>query len=127
MEESLFIDQVDTEWCLRARSKGYRIFGVCGAVLEHRLGETAQRVWTGRWRRLPRHKPFRYYYIFRNTILLCRRPYVPGRWVLFNLRWLVVLFITYGLLTRVRTGELGMMVKGAVDGVRGVTGKLKQG
>src|SRR5262245_43105318 len=45
MEEGLFIDQVDTEWCLRARARGYHIFGDCGAVLEHRLGENIHRVW----------------------------------------------------------------------------------
>ena len=61
MEEALFIDQVDTEWCLRARSMGYRVFGACGAILEHRLGEAYYRIWFGRWRQLPRHKPFRYY------------------------------------------------------------------
>jgi rhamnosyltransferase len=124
MEEGLFIDQVDTEWCLRARSKGYSVFGACGAILEHRLGETAPRVWTGRWRRLPRHKPFRYYYIFRNTIMVSRRPYVSAKWVLFNLRCLAVLFVAYGLFPTRRMGELPMMIKGAVHGIRGVTGKL---
>jgi rhamnosyltransferase len=124
MEEGLFIDQVDVEWCLRARSRGYRVFGACGAILEHRLGETAQRIWAGRWRRLPRHKPFRYYYIFRNTIMVSRRPYVSAKWVLFNLRCLAVLFVAYGLLTTRRMGELPMMIKGAVHGIRGVSGKL---
>lgn len=124
MEEALFIDQVDAEWCLRARSKGYRVFGACNAVLEHRLGETSRRFWAGRWRRLPRHKPFRYYYIFRNTILLSRRHYVSLRWSLFNLRWLAALFLLYGVFTRSRAGELGMMLRGALDGMRGVTGKL---
>jgi rhamnosyltransferase len=125
MEEGLFIDQVDIEWCLRARSKGYRVFGVCGAILEHRLGEALPRIWIGRWRRLPRHKPFRYYYIFRNTVLVSRRPYVSWKWVLFNLRCLAALFLAYGLFTRSRMGELGMMLKGAVHGVRGVRGKLE--
>jgi rhamnosyltransferase len=126
MEEALFIDQVDTEWCLRARSQGYGVFGACGAILEHRLGETAQRVWAGRWRRLPRHKPFRYYYIFRNTILVSRRPYVSAMWVLFSLRRLAVLFLAYGLFTTRRMGELRMMVKGTLHGIRGVSGKLEE-
>lgn len=125
MEERLFIDQVDTEWCLRAQSRGYRIFGVCGAVLEHSLGEHAYRVWIGRWRRLPRHKPFRYYYIFRNTVLLFRRSYVPPKWTLYHLRWLLALFIAYGVFARPREGELRMMLRGIADGVRGITGKLE--
>jgi len=125
MEETLFIDQVDTEWCLRARFRGYRVYGACGAVLEHRLGETAQRFWAGRWRRLPRHKPFRYYYIFRNTILVSRRRYISLKWALFNLRWLTTLFVLYGLFARNRSGELRMMLKGAFHGIKGVTGKLQ--
>ena len=124
MEEDFFIDRVDMEWCLRARARGYRIFGACGAVLEHHLGESTQRVWAGRWRMLPRHKPFRYYYIFRNTILLSRRNYAPLKWVLFNARWLAALFLLYGVFARDRRGELGMMVKGMLHGIRGITGKL---
>ncbi len=126
MEEDLFIDQVDTEWCLRARSKGYRVFGACGAILEHSLGEAWQRMWLGRWRRLPRHKPFRYYYIFRNTFLLFGRSYVSLKWMLFQLRWLAALFVMYGLFGRTRGGELKMMLKGIAHGVRGVTGQLEQ-
>jgi len=126
MEEALFIDQVDTEWCLRARSQGYRVYGACGAVLEHRLGETAQRFWAGRWRRLPRHRPFRYYYIFRNTILVSRRKYTSMKWILFNARWLAALFVLYGVFARNRSGELRMMLKGAVDGLKGVSGKLRE-
>jgi rhamnosyltransferase len=125
MEEALFIDQVDTEWCLRARSMGYRVFGACGAVLEHPLGETFSRIWFGRWRRLPRHKPFRYYYIFRNSVLLSRRAYVSPKWIWFQLQWLCALFLRYGIFTRERSGELGMMRKGIVDGMRRVTGKLE--
>ena len=124
MEEDLFIDLVDIDWCLRARAKGYRVFGACGAVLEHRLGEATRQVWAGRWRGVPRHKPFRYYYIFRNTLLLSRREYMPLKWVLYHLRWLVILFVVHGVFSRTRGGELGMMLKGAVHGVRGVTGRL---
>ncbi len=125
MEEGLFIDQVDTEWCLRARAKRYKIFGACDAVLQHRLGESHQRIWLGRWRRLPRHKPFRYYYIFRNTILIARRTYVPMKYTLFHLEWLAALFVLYGLLAREGNGELRMMLRGIADGIRGVTGKLE--
>ena len=124
MDEQLFIDQVDTEWCLRARAKGYKIFGVCGAVLEHRLGESYRRLWLGRWRRLPRHKAIRYYYIFRNTVLLTRREYVSFKYTVVHAKWLLALFLIYGLFTRERNGELRMMLKGVRDGLLGVTGKL---
>jgi rhamnosyltransferase len=126
MEEGLFIDSVDTEWCFRAMTHGYRIFGACGAALEHRLGERALRIWLGRWRRLPRHRPFRYYYMFRNTFLLLGRRYMPVKWTLLQLERLIALFVVYGLFTLGRSGELRMMLKGLVDGVRGHTGALPE-
>lgn len=116
LEEALFIDKVDTEWCYRARSKGFRIFGVCGAVLEHDLGLERHRIWLGRWRHVPRHSPLRYYYIFRNTVLLSRRTYVPVSWSLFQYAWLVVLFLAFG--------GRAMMLKGLKHGFRGVAGQL---
>jgi rhamnosyltransferase len=123
MEDTLFIDVVDEEWCLRARGKGYRIFGVRGAGLNHRLGDSARMIWLGRARRAPRHKPFRYYYIFRNTIAVAGRKYTPLRWVVFRLALLVKLFLFYGIFASPRGGELSAMAKGIFHGLRGVTGK----
>jgi rhamnosyltransferase len=122
-EEGLFIDVVDEEWCLRARSMGYRVFGVPGAVLQHRLGEAPRAFWLGRRRRASRHQPFRYYYIFRNSIEVARRPYVPLRWKLARAALLGKLFLAYGLLAG-RGGELRAMALGVRHGIRGVTGRL---
>ena len=122
MEEALFIDQVDTEWCLRARRRGYRAFGVRDAVLDHRPGESLRWIWLGRWRRLIRHPPFRYYTIFRNTLVLCRRDYALPRFVLFQLCWLATLFVAFGMFGG-RTGSLPMMLRGIADGLAGRTGQ----
>ena len=80
MDEALFIDQVDTEWVLRARANGYLTWGHCNAIMTHSLGEARRRIWFGRWRDVPIHKPFRYYYIFRNSLLLQRRDYPCREW-----------------------------------------------
>ena len=124
MEEALFIDQVDTEWCFRARSKGYRVFGACGAVLDHRVGEGVRWIWLGRWRRLFRQKAFRYYYIFRNTLILCRRDYVELKFVPFHLAWLAAMLLAFGVFGG-RSGGLRMMLKGIAHGLQGATGELK--
>lgn len=126
MEEGLFIDQVDTEWCLRARAMGYGIYGAGAAVLEHSIADAVQRVWLGRWRCIARHEPFRYYYIFRNTLSLVRRRYVPLKVALYLLKWISGLFIAFGLFGG-GSGELRMMLRGARDALRGVTGKLNDG
>jgi 2-polyprenyl-3-methyl-5-hydroxy-6-metoxy-1,4-benzoquinol methylase len=93
--------------------------------MEHRLGEAHSRIWLGRWRHLPRHRPFRYYYIFRNSLLLFRREYASLKWIWFQAQCLGALFLRYGLFGR--DGELRMMLKGAAHGLRRVTGKLDTG
>jgi len=41
MNEDLFIDWVDFEWCWRARKKGYKIIGNANVVITHQLGDAA--------------------------------------------------------------------------------------
>jgi rhamnosyltransferase len=121
MDESLFIDHVDTEWFLRAADRGYVFVGACAARMSHGLGERTQRLWLGRWRQIPRHRPFRYYYIFRNSMLLYRRRYAPARWMVNDIVRLFLLVLFVGL-PALRDGSLGMMLKGLRDGWRGVSG-----
>lgn len=121
MDEDFFIDHVDTEWFLRAAAKGYAFVGACAARMSHGLGERTQRLWLGRWRHVPRHRPFRYYYIFRNSVLLYRRPYAPARWMVNDIVRLSLLVLFVGL-PSLRDGTLRMMLKGLNDGRKGVTG-----
>lgn len=80
-DESLFIDAVDTEWCLRARTLGYVILAVGSARLGHCLGDASRRIWLpGGWRRVPIHAPQRTYTITRNNLRICRYPHVPAAW-----------------------------------------------
>lgn len=124
MDESLFIDHVDTEWTLRAKSKGYQIFGDCLATMEHDLGEYRRRIWFLRWREIPIHKPFRYYYIFRNSILLWRRSYMPWAWRRVDAIRLVQTLTFMALFHPQRLLAVRMIFRGLLDGLRGVTGKL---
>ena len=87
MDETLFIDHVDTDWCLRAAAAGYRLLAVRPARMDHRLGD--------RWvpflgRRLPLHGPSRLYYIARNSVRLYTRPHAHLAWCLSDLRRLAV-------------------------------------
>ena len=77
MEERLFIDHVDTEWCFRAKCAGYGCHGVSAALMEHELGRNRKKIWLGRWRQVPDHPPERLYYLARNTLWLARRSYIP--------------------------------------------------
>ena len=118
MDEALFIDHVDTEWCLRAAAKGYRFFGVCSVRMTHALGEHSQRIWFGRWRQVSSHHPVRYYYMFRNSVLLYRRRYVRLDWKLGDVLRSLQMLVFFGLFASRRREVLGMMFRGWRDGLR---------
>jgi len=124
MDEGFFIDHVDTEWCLRTRSKGYKIYGACLAVMHHELGSNRIPLWFIRWRSVSVHAPFRYYYMVRNSVLLHRRDYPDRAWRLFDMQRLLQVFVFFGLFLPGRAPRLRMMWKGFRDGMRGVTGKF---
>lgn len=127
MDEGLFIDLVDTEWFLRARASGYRAYGVAAAQLQHGIGEgrVGMRVGNHEFGSLSLHSPIRHYYIFRNSVTLSRRAYVPRRWVLNNTVQLLGMFVYFSLLAPAGFQHLRMMLRGAVDGLKGVHGCRK--
>ncbi|MBT8113887.1 MAG: glycosyltransferase family 2 protein [Arenicella sp.] len=128
MDEKLFIDHVDTEWFLRARNRGYRAFGVCNAVMQHGLGNTTHQInfggnKFGRQRNVPQHQPFRYYYIFRNSILLYKRRDASLLWKWNDFQRLIMIALMFGLFRGPRRENAQMMIKGIIDGLRGISGK----
>jgi rhamnosyltransferase len=125
MDSCLFIDHIDTEWCLRARSLGYRTFGVHSACMTHTLGAMRVAAPFCRSRKLVVHRPERYYFMVRNGLLLLRRGYVHWRWRIFELRRLTQLFIVYGLLLPQRKVRLAWMVRGLLHGLLGRSGPIR--
>ncbi len=123
MDETLFIDHVDTEWCLRAKSKGFEIYGCCHAKMRHALGNTQNRIWWGRWRTIAYHPPFRYYYIVRNSILLWQRSYIHAGWKRADKLRILYIIIFFCLFSPNRIKNLTMMISGLADGLKGKTGK----
>lgn len=126
MDEGLFIDLVDTEWFLRAAASGLYAYGVPSALLQHGIGDhaTQLKVVGCKVGSLHHHDPLRHYYIFRNSILLSRRPYIQRRWVLNNTIQLVGMFVYFCLFTPPRRQHLWMMVRGLLDGLSSRFGQL---
>lgn len=124
MDDELFIDHIDTEWCFRAQSKGFALYGVCDAIMQHSLGDKQIRFWWGRWRNISFHQPFRYYYTFRNSILLWQRPYMPAAWKRADKLRILSLLFFFTLFSPNRITNLRMMLKGMKDGSNRRTGKL---
>jgi rhamnosyltransferase len=61
-----FIDFVDYEYCLRARSHGYKIAVITRAKLFHEIGQSHKVRFLGRRYHWSQHRPFREYYMSRN-------------------------------------------------------------
>jgi len=125
MNEGFFIDHVDTEWMLRAKARGYRLFGVCDAIMEHRLGTATFHFWLGRRRSAPLHGPERHYYVFRNSLILLRMPHASGRWVRNDIVRLIFMAIIFPLFAPDRWRRIRLMARGIRDGLRGVMGPLR--
>ncbi len=70
IEEKLFIDALDLEWCLRAKKMGFSIIQTNTTSLSHYLGN-------GLKDRVLSHSPFREYFIVRNNIWLIKQSYIP--------------------------------------------------
>lgn len=122
MREAFFIDQVDVEWCHRARAEGFRIFCAPQARLEHRLGRSSISFWLLGWRVHHEYPPERLYYRFRNFLLMARLPHVPLRWTIRAAGYWVVSFFVHVLLTRNRLANLRLITRGLLDGIRGRAG-----
>lgn len=67
MNELFFIDHIDTEWCLRAIHKGFRLVGVADNLMRHSVGDSTIHMF-GRY--LPVHSPARRYFATRNLYYL---------------------------------------------------------
>lgn len=73
-EEDLFIDHVDTEYCLRALSKNINIILTNKATFEHAVGFKEVHKILGFITLKPNNQsPIRRYYIFRNNVVLMIR------------------------------------------------------
>lgn len=124
MREDFFIDHVDTEWCLRARDRGYRNFGVARARLAHRLGDASFPVWYFGWQAYSTYSPVRLYYRFRNFVLLSRLPHVPLRWWLRAAWYWLGNLYAHCLFAPGRLANAKAIARGIVDGIRGRRGPM---
>ena len=124
MDDGLFIDRIDIDWCLRAAAMGQAVYGVCGARLQHEPGEHSRRIWIGRWTEAAVHSPERTYYMIRNSIVLYRKAYAPLRWILNDAVWLLGVVLISCAVAPARMRRLGLVLKGIRDGLRRVHGPL---
>ena len=121
-DSSLFVDHVETDWCFRAKSHGYRLFATTETQLTHHMGDDVCYYWFLKKRRMPYRSPGRHYYIVRNSLLLQKRDYVPLAWKLSNLLKLCFTFLYFGGFSPDRARQRRQMRYGLSDGLKGVSG-----
>jgi rhamnosyltransferase len=123
--EELFIDFVDDEYCLRARSKGFKILLIPEPLAVHALGSP-------KFRRLPwrtigtsNHAALRRYYMTRNHVVLVKEYAFrePG-WVLRSLYARMKSFLLLLLFDDDRLLKMRFMWRGLIDGIAGRMGEL---
>jgi rhamnosyltransferase len=121
MDEELFIDHVETDWCFRARAKNLDLFGVCRARLIHRIGVRTARIWLGNWKHVPVHVPLRHYYLTRNSLIVGRRSWVPRAWRRY-MAYVVSVLLLRNVVIHPRLRRMRMIGRGLVDGLAGRLG-----
>jgi rhamnosyltransferase len=119
MDDSFFIDNVDVEWCFRAASHGFKLYGDTGAVMEHSLGDAVKRFWFLRRQKVVVHKPLRLYFIMRNRVRLYFRSYTPALWIMQDLIRICAKLIIFAVIVPPRRRHIAMMLRGIWDGLLG--------
>ena len=125
MRADFFIDRVDTEWCLRARSHGYKIFGTIYATMYQRMGEHSLTVWYGTWRQVSAYSPIRIYYQIRNSLYMWRLNYVSLRLKIRSTWYAMGVAYSNILFGNQKTFALRMAWRGFRDGLIGRMGPYR--
>ena len=123
-DEGMFVDSTDIEWCFRAASFDYELYGVCKAEMGHQLGDDVRQVGFLRQRAI--HSSIRLYYMMRNRVLLYRRHIAPLSWIVWDVRHAFGKLVLFTVFVPPRLKNLQFMLWGLLDGFRGTTGPLPE-
>ena len=125
-DAALFIDHVDTEYCLRALARDVALYVLPALVLRHRIGAGSRHRLGPLAVTTLNHAWPRRYYSARNAVHLAVRYGVRQRiaWVPTLLTFWQMLLIA--LFERDKARKLAAMLYGALDGLRGRLGAIEQ-
>ena len=112
--EELFLEYVDIEWSLRARSLGYSLYADPRTVMRHTIGDHVIQVGG---HPLAVHKPYRCYLLVRNHLLLWFLPDTRLYWLLRDLRHVLLKMTLLLALEPNRFERLRSIAKGVWHGL----------
>lgn len=123
MDEKLFIDWVDTEWCWRAISKGFNILQTPNTIINHCLGNPSRNVLG---KNITVHSSFRNYYKIRNAVyLLFYSDSLSFPMKFFTLQQILKMMLVHPLTSNKRIEEIIVVFKGIKDGLFSKMGMKK--
>ena len=124
LDEQLFIDFVDFEYCWRIKKNNEnKIFLITTAKIYHEIGQGTKRILG---LKVVLTKPIRYYYHIRNLIVLLRRNYVPLNWKIRNFLRIFFLIFVVLLIFQNKLSYLRMISKGIYHGIIEKLGKFDE-
>jgi rhamnosyltransferase len=122
--EEFFIDYVDSEYCFRARAKGFRVIKTRKPIMSHSIGAPTEHnlLWMNKW--TTNHSPDRRYYIARNDTVMLREygGYEVGLWALKSLARRLRTCKRIVLYEQMKISKIIAVAQGWYDGVRGHMG-----
>lgn len=124
-DEGLFLDLVDTEFCLRARSAGRTIVVAAAARLAHNRGAKRPVRRFGRTWWPAFMPPDRLRYLSRNRLAVAARVgWREPHWLLFELAYSLKIIAEVLLCEDRKTAKLAACARGTWDGLLGVSGRI---
>lgn len=115
MDDKLFIDFVDIEWCLRAR-KFKKIPVIINKVrINHFIGDYSVTLFNEKY---PIHKPKRMYYFFRNSIYLYKKKYIDLNWKVIDFTRSIFRVFFYLFFVKRRITYFKFIVLGIIHGIK---------
>lgn len=115
LEEGLFIDYVDCEWCWRASDKGILTYMTRNVLLRHTVGSKYFSIFGIHF---GISSAFRYYYQYRNVLWLFTRAYTPVKWKRKILCRLLADFFVIPIVSDEHIQVTKNMVHGIIDGLK---------
>lgn len=121
MDQNLFIDAIDHDWCLRAWINHCSIYFSTKTTLSHNMGDCFIKYGSSL---KPIHtNPIRHYYIVRNSIYMILWKKFPMDWNLLEGFKTIRRIIGYPLLSEKKIMSLKMVILGIMDGILRRMGK----
>jgi rhamnosyltransferase len=116
--DRFFIDHVDTEYCLRARSKGFKVIMTRIPVMRHVIGASSTHLLLWKRTGTTNHSPLRRYYNTRNLFVLVREYlFREPNWTFCTLYSWAKSIVLVCLFERERLTKLKSMACGVLHGL----------